>query len=288
MIAPFEASRLKINRAKRHIEDLGREIKAYLDSEPLAIMVEDWTAWHERGAMHAWTARIKRPVPTEFAGLVGDAVHNLRTALDVLACDLVRLNDGNTKSVYFPFCDAPNEIPHKIRDRNMHRAGPKVVKILEGLALYPGANSPLRTLHDLDVMDKHQALIPSLAAVSIPAFFYHTRGIANAVPEWKSSVVHDGQQLIIMPAVSNVEIGSRIDAVTALIFEKLFKYQSIIDMREVFPSLMNLAKVVQRLFDDFVALYPDVSTKSALRLPHPATGAKTLIIGHTDKYIPRR
>jgi hypothetical protein len=47
--------------------------------------------------------------------IVGDIIHNLRAALDLAACDLVRIRGGNDNGVYFPFCNEPDELA-----RSMH------------------------------------------------------------------------------------------------------------------------------------------------------------------------
>ena len=62
MLAPFEAPRFKIARAKRHIADLGTAIGEYLSSEPFALMVEKWKEDPGLGT-YAWVARIREPIP---------------------------------------------------------------------------------------------------------------------------------------------------------------------------------------------------------------------------------
>lgn len=50
-----------------------------------------------------------------------------------------------------------------LQRRNMGRAGPEVVKLLSGLKIYPGATECLRTIHDMDVLDKHYSLLGSVS-----------------------------------------------------------------------------------------------------------------------------
>jgi hypothetical protein len=98
--------------------------------------------------------------PMEIGTIVGDVVHNLRAALDLMACDLVRNGGGNPNNVYFPFCDKPEELARKLKDKNFHRAGARAISLLEELKPYRGGNAALRAIHDMDVQDKHQTLIP--------------------------------------------------------------------------------------------------------------------------------
>src|ERR1700678_207635 len=93
-IAAFQASYLKIRRARVHIKELGEQIDTYLQREPFYLEIVDAPSF-STGRM--WVARVTEEVPLDFAAIIGDAIHNLRTALDLLACDLVRANGGTEK-----------------------------------------------------------------------------------------------------------------------------------------------------------------------------------------------
>ena len=85
MIAPFEASKLKLERATEHLHQFNHEAIVYLNSKPCAIVVEPFPGGlHEQMGTQSWNARIRKPMPTKFSVLIGDFVHNLRTALDLL------------------------------------------------------------------------------------------------------------------------------------------------------------------------------------------------------------
>ena len=94
------------------------------------------------------------------APIIGDAVHNLRSALDILACDLAKLNGQSDDGVYFPFAKSESELDRQIAGRRFDRAGPAAVAELKALRPYKGGNTLLRGVHDLDIQDKHQFIIP--------------------------------------------------------------------------------------------------------------------------------
>ena len=96
----FKGPKLKVQRAKKHISDLHNEIAAYMRRKPYRIVVEQDTE-PQRCVL---VIRVREEVPDNLATIIGDAVHNLRTALDILACELVRINSGDPEGVYFPFC----------------------------------------------------------------------------------------------------------------------------------------------------------------------------------------
>jgi hypothetical protein len=91
MIAPFEASKLKVSRAARHLSELEIAVTAYLAEKPCVIVVEPFP--YMQGIMpaslrHACMARAdSEPVPLDLSAMIGDVVHNLRSTLDLLACD---------------------------------------------------------------------------------------------------------------------------------------------------------------------------------------------------------
>src|SRR5690348_13381383 len=74
----------KIERAKHHIVDLQRQIRAFLDSKPyqFAIQRDPQTSKLIYYAAHV------EPVPLLFSSITGDAIQNLRSALDYLAYQL--------------------------------------------------------------------------------------------------------------------------------------------------------------------------------------------------------
>src|SRR5690348_4594878 len=104
----FRGSRLKIQRAERHIAELSRVI----DEHFLSNLPKFDIHIPQEGVKDGEQIRVDVSVsfnipgvPDEWGPIIGDVVHNLRSALDMMACELVRLNKRSDKSVYFPFCD---------------------------------------------------------------------------------------------------------------------------------------------------------------------------------------
>jgi len=147
--APFSASYLKLARARQFISELEVEQEKYKNSDPasgtVGITGEINLQWK---AIGDWPGAI-----------VGDSIHNLRTALDLMACELARLNSQSDKKVYFPFCDNEAALPGIIECRNFDRCGQAAVDLLKRFAPYRGRNIGLRGIHDLDIQDKHTTII---------------------------------------------------------------------------------------------------------------------------------
>jgi hypothetical protein len=158
----FLEPRKKLGRGAVHIDSLAALVEHHLKT--------DWyTCNFGQNSTGQYNLNIVIRGPSDDFGLiVGDAVHNLRATLDLLAVEIVRRNGGNTKGVYFPFADSAEAFDEMFRRRNFNRASVKDQAILRALQPYRGGNDLLRSLHDLDIQDKHHSLIPHAAFVTTP------------------------------------------------------------------------------------------------------------------------
>lgn len=154
---PFAPSRLKLRRASDHIEELDRNIAQYVYREPVLVT----TSKHPELGYYAWRTECVLAAPTYLAAIFGDAIHNMRSALDLLAVDLVRLKKKSERKVRFPFAASADELDEQIKESNLRRAGPEVVDLIRSLRPFKDGNAALRYIHDLDVMDKHQMTLPA-------------------------------------------------------------------------------------------------------------------------------
>ncbi len=154
----FGDSRLKLSRAKKHITELADLSEEHFSKNPPQ---NEFTRGpdNEDGTPHYSIKQTLKRAPAEFDSILGDAIHNLRSALDLMAVDLVRSVGGNTKGVYFPFCDKPDELDEAIKRRKFHRAGDDAITLLKSYQPYNGGNKLLRAIHDFDVQDKHHSII---------------------------------------------------------------------------------------------------------------------------------
>jgi hypothetical protein len=163
-LAPFKASDLKLARAKKHLAELEQMVADHLATKPIKHRVRP----PQPGMLIAVDTRFQG-LPEESGPIIGDCVHNLRSALDLMACDLVRLQGKSAKKVHFPFADSAGELDYQIQKKEFHKAGPEAVALLKEYAPHRNGNVALRGLHDLDVQDKHQTIVPHLMNFRGPA-----------------------------------------------------------------------------------------------------------------------
>src|SRR4029077_7701458 len=89
-IDPLVGVNLKIERAKLHLGNLESEIKQFLARKPFQIITEDEPATGDL----VYKIQIAEPIPMALSTIIGDIIHNLRSALDHLAWHLVVINNG--------------------------------------------------------------------------------------------------------------------------------------------------------------------------------------------------
>ena|SRR5579862_2477275 len=170
-INSIAGARLKFERAKKHIYDLGVQIAAFFKEKPCSfVFVRDLKAREAAVRFEQY-----KPIPDEFALLMGDAIHNLRSTLDYSICDVCIDAGADPERVQFPFAKRAESLESVIKNRQVHLAGPIILQAIRDLKPYAGGNDDLFGLHMLDIADKHRLLIPtvgiaSLRGLTIPNF----------------------------------------------------------------------------------------------------------------------
>jgi hypothetical protein len=247
----FAAPAQKITRARRHITEAGAECASFFAGHPYAVIVEG--APTTAGAdFRIWRIHVREQLPEHLSAIIGDAVHNLRSALDLLACDLVRHNSGNVTGVYFPFANSAVEMEKAIKEKNMRRASPEAVKLLRSMKPYRGGDADLRALHDLDIHDKHKGPIAIVSAVTTPiatAKPIVRPGQIPRIPAWTSAIA-DGHILMMVPPFLSPPIGTELQSVFRLVLPEGTPFAG----HDVIPTLHRLAQHVARTLEAFKTL----------------------------------
>lgn len=108
--------------------------------------------------------RVRAQPPLRWATIVGDVVHNLRSALDLLACQLVLVNGGtDITRTEFPIWDGPQKFESKGL-RKVEGASQSAVDLIKAIKPYQGGNDALYRVAKLDNVDKHRLLVTVGAA----------------------------------------------------------------------------------------------------------------------------
>ncbi len=165
----LHAVRMKLHRAQEHLETLHTAVQAFLWRNAYDSRVELDAQADELVVL----AIVREQPPREWGALLGDLIHNLRSALDHLAIALVQRADpsAKTSTTAFPIFETDPGGPNASkRDKDVWK---KMVKGMsaEHLAAVRGVqpfNTPipeglvntLTVIRNLSNADKHRVLIP--------------------------------------------------------------------------------------------------------------------------------
>src|SRR5215204_1982271 len=131
----FTGVRIKVERAKHHFRDLQARYERFQENEPYRAVRDDEPD-------------------------TGDFVHNLRSCLDLLICEIVRARGKRvTDDTGFPIFRSADvfESDHARKVQGVPKAAVDLIKEAEP---YQGADNPFWQLHRLDIADKHKLLVP--------------------------------------------------------------------------------------------------------------------------------
>jgi hypothetical protein len=151
----------RIKRAKKHLDILNREIKAFVASEPFQVVIDKHT---EAGYYIASPYFIKQ-YPISWGLLVGEVAHGLRSALDNIAWSIAITKDNRTE---FPiFIKRSNDSIGRLK-----RFNENVRADVEFLQPYNAPDRvkrshPLWVLRTIDIIDKHRVILPGATRITI-------------------------------------------------------------------------------------------------------------------------
>lgn len=164
---PLEGAWTKADRAREHLETLQAEIAAHA-AGPAVVVVRLEIAPRSDHYNLVVDAVPEAPL-IRWGVAVGDIVHNLRSALDHLAYQLVRygrcsdLSRREMKQVQFPIHDTRSDFRESLT-RRLPGVGLRQVGMIEREQPYKRYNdvsfSPLRRLRELSNADKHRVVTP--------------------------------------------------------------------------------------------------------------------------------
>lgn len=170
---------LKFQRAKEHLDALYTEVQAFIERNPYEVVYHFEASATGDVGLHSARIRVRESPPARWSLLVGDYVHNLRSALDYVIWDISLRRSGDASiRTEFPIFEkqkefaAPGKSPqqwsrfsgiHKLRATDgtivmmVQAMQPFTGRDLHGRTVDP-AMHPLWLLHTLANEDKHKTL----------------------------------------------------------------------------------------------------------------------------------
>lgn len=251
---PFEGPFLKLERAGYHFIELTETISDY-QSRAIPQFVK--TDRH----VDPWELQLSEPVPPIVSLQVGDIAHSLRSALDVMMCDIALVRGIGISDMKFPFAmDEPSfqaMLDGPKGNQPFKKLGADVVAMIRNAQPYKGGNILLRGLHDLNNSDKHRMVVPVVTFAST---------VANMAPMMKKKYNID----ILSMGTMLVALGLGVPISDDDFFEHPSEHYTINPktMRVCFPEDYSISGEITKTMGDLIdVVFNLVQTFKATVIP---------------------
>lgn len=258
MAHPLDSVLMKINRADEHIHEFDPALSAYLAGNPHVPRVD-----HDaKTGITTLRLEVRNPLPLKMNAILGDVLHNLRSALDHLAWQVALLNVSTPYDrTQFPIFDDGQRYANAASGRYfvLQSVAPVHRALFERLQPYQRGSQaqthPLWLLHELSNTDKHR-LVPVISTVvadnSLKINSMQASGIIDIRAGGRGQAV-DGAILaqFRMP-------GAHVNADTEVSLEIQFGQGNTVAVGEpLFPVLKRILSYIEKdVVHQFLPLFP--------------------------------
>lgn len=234
----------KFDRSRQHGRELASRIEEYLGSDPFSVL-----AVEDSGGDLVYRVQVNQSLPSQLSLLLGDAIHNARSALDYLAWQLV-IAGGGTPDVNtsFPIADSQEKF-NSICSKKLRGATIGAIEATGSLRPFGGGDDRFWRLHKLDIEDKHHLLIPVGAAhasvnvsVSLPG---SPPVVLNLAPANRAYPLQDGTAVYRVMHAARESADDGIGGKPSFSFEVAFGEGVIVSGEPIVPTLMELIEGVE-------------------------------------------
>jgi hypothetical protein len=243
---PLDNARLKIERAKKHIDELDAALKEFLQTDCYRLEVKV-----EGDPPLSRLEFETKPVPKALGAVVGDAIHNCRASLDVAIEQMIFEKTGAYSDyAKFPFRETRDELIAACKGGDIRKAGEHVVEIVvDKIRAYKGGNDLLYALHDLDIQDKHVLVLPHITVTRVTGvdFEDERKNVFRGVTLRTDSPGHIRTPLL---SASPVRVTNKGQPSLAVVFGVGLPLEG----KPLVPSLVEFTKAVVQALDLFEAL----------------------------------
>jgi hypothetical protein len=261
---------IKVERAKHHFRDLQTLVERFLEAKPYRVVPYDEP---DTGDLVHRVEVFDQP-PLIWSAIAGDCVHNLRSSLDLLVCEMVRAN-GRPVTPDTAFYIAKSADAFKSGYNGKIQGTPKcAVDLIKKAKPYQGANNPFWRLHQLDIEDKHKLLVPIgvvhnkiITTLRLDDFstIDHdpTTIIGNELvtpPHGISMVgpsfpLEDGAEIYRVPPSLRSDPRAQMHVYPKLVIEIAFGEVEVVEGEPIIPTLGGLIKFVEGFVKQFPPLF---------------------------------
>lgn len=236
----FASAKLKIERANHHISDVEAQWGAFLEKKVHGIRKDsnsDMTA-------HTFSVQYIKDFPSEIALAIGDAIHNLRCALDHLAWEVVG-RDRGTQNRHLKFPAYKDRTSFEAACNGIITPSIAVKDMFKALEAFPGGTGHfLYVLHHLDNIDKHSFIMPHLQTSRIRKLTVRDLegNVVRVITDPGINGFVEGESLTIdsSPRATFVDLENDVDIAPDILFYGV----EFVNYEPIIPTLFQLRHAV--------------------------------------------
>jgi hypothetical protein len=246
MPKPFHDARLKIERAEHHINDLHRRMLEFIDEKDAYSVYAEQDPEASGDSINVVATKA---IPKDFPLIIGDAIHNLRTALDFTMHDIVFTPTEYTR---FPIRDTANDVKAAVNGGLKQNAAEHVLNfIVDVVQPYKGGDGDaIWCLHELDIEDKHRLIIPHMQLTAVNGICVEDDGgVKYQVPTWM--IANKRTASHTWTGHRNIKITNKGEAALGILFGQGFPRQGEL----ILPTLREFAKFVSGTIDGIETVF---------------------------------
>ncbi len=257
----LDNARLKCERAKHHLNTLKKEVARFLRKKPYTVRKE----FDVKQGKYLFRVKIARRLPQEDWGLIiGDCIHNARSALDHLAWELAGSDPNDTKTQFPVFIDRQRFNRQGLPRISRLKPKPRALALVKWLQPYRRPNPPLDPLwllQTLDVVDKHKLILITQSVLEESSISYKVppqtrlKYLASIyVGAFKdSAIIADAKVIAAIPEGPAAPPNPKVKVSGDFSFGIAFGEGSAPDNRMIFvlPALTESIRCVEEVIDLF-------------------------------------
>jgi hypothetical protein len=240
--------RLKIERAKKHILDLNELLDRFVKSDFYSVRVELY-----RGQQSLWFEIDKSGFSaTQAALIIGDALHNLKSSLDIMFNEIVEqcTNSPPAPNTRFPVRNTREEFAATIYGalKEQRISGLVYQLFMDSICPYEAGNYALWGLHKLNIADKHKLLIPVIRLLRFTGLRLENE--KNDVVNPDIAYFMDETGRFVLDTKGNLTLKNKGKAAATILFDVGLPYPG----QPVIVTLNGIAEEVTRTLEAFQSL----------------------------------